>query len=178
VPDCVVSSPGVPAAAGSTARRTTLWRGPHCTSTASVPRRGCSRRRSGGPTDWASFLWTSDVPQFDYDGRWPEEDPGAFTQFSATAYASRVTTPILILHGAADLRVPTYQGREFFEALLARGKTTRMVTYPGSPHFPTLWEQLRDLGGSSWPVNTSPLVSTQTCRQSSDESPTNRMLSC
>ena len=119
---------------------------------------------------------------------------------------SRVTTPILILHGAqvlfdgderaalaavvpgtiyqcgwrpaADLRVPTYQGREFFEALLARGKTTRMVTYPGSPHFPTLWEQLRDLGGSSWPVNTSPLVSTQTCRQSSDESPTNRMLSC
>jgi dipeptidyl aminopeptidase/acylaminoacyl peptidase len=98
-----------------------------------------------GITEWASFLWTSDVPQFDYDGRWPEEDPGAFTQFSATAYANRVTTPILILHGAADLRVPTYQGREFFEALLARGKTTRMVTYPGSPHFPTLWEQRRDV---------------------------------
>jgi dipeptidyl aminopeptidase/acylaminoacyl peptidase len=98
-----------------------------------------------GITDWTSFLWTSDVIQFDYDGRWPEDDPGAFTQFSATAHASGVATPILILHGAADLRVPTYQGREFFEALLAKGKTVRMVTYPGSPHFPRLWEQRRDV---------------------------------
>lgn len=66
-------------------------------------------------------------------------------QFSATLHANRVTTPILILHGEADLRVPTFQGREFFEALLARGKTTRLVTYPGSPHFPRLWEQRRDV---------------------------------
>ncbi|MGO9260308.1 MAG: alpha/beta hydrolase family protein [Bryobacteraceae bacterium] len=39
--------------------------------------------------------------KFDYDGRWPEADPSAFAQFSATAHASRVTTPILILHGDA-----------------------------------------------------------------------------
>ena len=50
--------------------------------------------------------------------------------------ASKVTTPLLILHGAADVRVPTYQGRELFEAVLAHGKTARMVTYPGSGHFP------------------------------------------
>jgi acetyl esterase/lipase len=98
-----------------------------------------------GITEWASFLWTSDVTQFDYDGRWPEDAPDAFTQFSATSHASRVTTPILILHGEADLRVPTYQGREFFETLLAKGKTARMVTYPGSPHFPRLWDQRRDV---------------------------------
>ncbi len=98
-----------------------------------------------GITDWASFLWTSDIQQTDYDARWPEKDPLAFAQFSATARASQVTTPILILHGAADARVPTFQGREFFEALRANGKTTRMVTYPGSPHFPTLWEQRRDV---------------------------------
>ena len=98
-----------------------------------------------GITDWAPFLWTSDVLQFDYDARWPEKDPNAFLQFSATAHASLVTTPTLILHGAADLRVPTVQGREFYEALAANGKTTRMVTYPGSPHFPRLWEQRRDV---------------------------------
>ena len=98
-----------------------------------------------GITDWAPFLWTSDVQQIDYDGRWPEEDPGAFAQFSATAHANQVTTPILILHGSSDLRVPTFQGREFYEALAARGKTTRMVTYAGSPHFPRLWEQRRDV---------------------------------
>jgi dipeptidyl aminopeptidase/acylaminoacyl peptidase len=98
-----------------------------------------------GITDWASFLWTSDVQQIDYDGRWPEKDASAIGQFSAAVHASQVTTPILILHGAADERVPIFQGREFFEALAANGKTTRMVTYPGSPHFPKLWEQRRDV---------------------------------
>ena len=98
-----------------------------------------------GITDWLSFMWTSDVQQFDYDARWPDKDPNPFLAFSAAMHSDAVDTPLLILHGAADERVPTYQGREFFAALAARGKTTRMVTYPGSPHFPTVWEQRRDL---------------------------------
>jgi dipeptidyl aminopeptidase/acylaminoacyl peptidase len=98
-----------------------------------------------GITDWLSFMWTSDVQQFDYDARWPDKDPEAFNGFSAAMHSEGVTTPLLVLHGAADERVPTYQGREFFEVLAARGKTTRMVTYPGSPHFPTVWEQRQDV---------------------------------
>lgn len=94
-----------------------------------------------GITDWASFIWTSDVQQIDYDARWPSQDPEAFHKFSAVDFVDKVTTPTLVLHGAADYRVPTYQGREFFESLLAHGKTTRMVEYPGSPHFPVIWEQ-------------------------------------
>jgi dipeptidyl aminopeptidase/acylaminoacyl peptidase len=94
-----------------------------------------------GITDWGSFMFTSDVFQTDFDARWPEEDAAAFSQFSAVDFAKNVTTPLLILHGEADIRVPTYQGREFYEVLAARGKTTRMVTYPGSPHFPRLWQQ-------------------------------------
>ena len=98
-----------------------------------------------GITDWLSFIWTSDVQQIDYDARWPDKDPNAFQGFSAVMHSENVTTPLLILHGAADERVPTYQGRELYEVLLARGKTTRMVTYPGSPHFPTVWEQRQDV---------------------------------
>jgi dipeptidyl aminopeptidase/acylaminoacyl peptidase len=98
-----------------------------------------------GITDWLSFMWTSDLQQIDYDARWPDKDPEAFLTFSAVMHSENVTTPLLILHGAADERVPTFQGREFFEVLAARGKTTRMVTYPGSPHFPTLWEQRQDV---------------------------------
>ena len=94
-----------------------------------------------GITDWGPFLWTSDIQQTDYDARWTDESPEAFRQFSAVAFASHVTTPLLILHGESDLRVPTFQGTEYFQLLAARGKTVRMVTYPGSPHFPTLWEQ-------------------------------------
>jgi dipeptidyl aminopeptidase/acylaminoacyl peptidase len=98
-----------------------------------------------GITDWLTFMWTSDVQQFDYDARWPDADPAAFLQFSAAMHTADVTTPLLILHGAADIRVPTYQGREFYLALAARGKTVRMVTYPESGHFPRLWEQRRDV---------------------------------
>ena len=70
-----------------------------------------------GITDWLSFMWTSDVQQIDYDARWPDKDPDAFLGFSAAMHSESVTTPLLILHGAADERVPTYQGRELFEVL-------------------------------------------------------------
>ncbi len=94
-----------------------------------------------GITDWGPFLWTSDISQIDYDARWTDEAPEAFRKFSAVAFANQVTTPLLILHGEADLRVPTFQGLEYFQILAAQGKTVRMVTYPGSEHFPLLWEQ-------------------------------------
>jgi dipeptidyl aminopeptidase/acylaminoacyl peptidase len=111
-----------------------------------------------GITDWLSFIWTSDIQQFDYDARWPDKDPDAFLIFSAVMHSENVTTPLLILHGAADQRVPTYEGRELFEVLAARGKTTRMVTYPGSPHFPTLWEQRQDVFRelASWLAHYNP----------------------
>ncbi len=98
-----------------------------------------------GITDWGPFLWTSDISQVDYDARWTDEDPSAFSKFSAVYFANKVTTPLLILHGEADQRVPTFQGTEYFQLLAARGKTVRMVTYPGSPHFPVLWEQRLDV---------------------------------
>ena len=94
-----------------------------------------------GITDWEPFLWTSDVAQTDYDARWTDEEPEPFRKFSAMAFAKNVTTPLLILHGEADERVPFFQGMEYFELLAARGKTVRMVSYPGSGHFPSLWEQ-------------------------------------
>ena len=98
-----------------------------------------------GITDWLSFIPTSDTWQVDYDARLEEKDPKPMLQFSAVMFADQVTTPHLILHGEADLRVPTFQGREYFVLLKERGKTVRMVTYPGSPHFPRLAEQRRDL---------------------------------
>jgi dipeptidyl aminopeptidase/acylaminoacyl peptidase len=45
---------------------------------------------------------------------------------------------LLILHGEADLRVPAFQGPELFMLLAERGKTVRILTYPGSPHSPRL----------------------------------------
>jgi dipeptidyl aminopeptidase/acylaminoacyl peptidase len=111
-----------------------------------------------GITDWLSFIPTSDIQQVDYDMRLQEKGAAPFLQFSAVMYADKVSTPLLILHGEADLRVPTFQGREFFVLLAERGKTVRMVTYPGSPHFPKLAEQRRDLFNEiqGWLVHYNP----------------------
>lgn len=111
-----------------------------------------------GITDWLSFIPTSDIPQTDYDARLQEKDPAPFLRYSAVMYADRVTTPLLILQGEADRRVPVLQGREFFILLAERGKTVRMVTYPGSPHFPRLAEQRRNVVGeiSNWLAKYNP----------------------
>jgi dipeptidyl aminopeptidase/acylaminoacyl peptidase len=98
-----------------------------------------------GITDWLSFIPTSDTWQTDYDARLQEKDPTPMLKFSAVMFADKVSTPLLILHGSADVRVPTFQGSEFYALLKERGKTVRMVTYPGSPHFPRLAEQRRDV---------------------------------
>jgi len=98
-----------------------------------------------GITDWLSFIPESDISQVDYDMRYQEKDAAPFLKFSAVMYADKVTTPLLILHGEADQRVPMLQGREFFVLLAERGKTVRMVTYPGSPHFPQMAEQRRNV---------------------------------
>jgi dipeptidyl aminopeptidase/acylaminoacyl peptidase len=98
-----------------------------------------------GITEWLSFIMSSDVQQTDYDARQLSAGAEPFLRYSAVMFTPRVTTPLLILHGESDVRVPTYQGREFFVLLREEGKTVRMVTYPGSPHFPTRWEQRRDV---------------------------------
>ncbi len=98
-----------------------------------------------GITEWLSFIMSSDVSQVDYDARLLTAGAEPFLRYSAVMFADRVSTPLLILHGAADERVPTYQGREFFIALKEHGKTVRMVTYPNSPHFPRVWEQRRNV---------------------------------
>lgn len=99
----------------------------------------------GGITDWGSFIWTSDREQIDFDRRWPDKNPNAFIKFSPVYHVHQITTPILILHGADDVRVPAFQSREFYEALKASGKTARLVTYPGAPHNPVRMDQQLDL---------------------------------
>jgi dipeptidyl aminopeptidase/acylaminoacyl peptidase len=98
-----------------------------------------------GITEWLSFIMSSDVQQTDYDARELSDGPEPFLKYSAVMFTKNVTTPLLILHGGSDVRVPTYQGRELFALLKEEGKTVRMVTYPGSPHFPVLWEQRRNV---------------------------------
>lgn len=91
-----------------------------------------------GVTDLLSFTGTADIPGFlpDYFEGDPWKAPENYRKHSPITYVGNVTTPALILHGAADLRVPVSQGYEYYNALKRRGVTTKMIVYPRQPHGP------------------------------------------
>ncbi|HVU14426.1 MAG TPA: S9 family peptidase [Phototrophicaceae bacterium] len=53
---------------------------------------------------------------------------------SPIAFASRVKTPTLLLHGERDEAVPAAQSLEFYTALKHFGVPTELVLYPREPH--------------------------------------------
>src|ERR1035438_114416 len=91
-----------------------------------------------GVTDLWSFTGTSDIPGFlpDYFSGEPWNAFDGYFNHSPMAFVKGVTTPTLILHGEADVRVPTTQGYEFYNALKRQGVVTKMVVYPRTPHGP------------------------------------------
>jgi len=62
------------------------------------------------------------------------DDEGAWLRHSPLSYAAAVETPVLLLHGEADHRVPIEQSEAFFVALKQLGKEVEMVRFPGSGH--------------------------------------------
>ncbi|MEO6588433.1 MAG: S9 family peptidase [Pyrinomonadaceae bacterium] len=94
---------------------------------------------AGAPvTNLMSFNGTADIPSFvpDYFGGQAWENPEIYAKHSAMFNIKGVTTPTLIEHGEADIRVPISQGYEFYNALKAQGVATRMIVLPRQPHGP------------------------------------------
>jgi dipeptidyl aminopeptidase/acylaminoacyl peptidase len=91
-----------------------------------------------GVTDLWSFTGTSDIPGFlpDYFEGDPWNQFKNFADHSPITFVKNVKTPTLVLHGEADIRVPTSQGYEFYHALKRLGVPTKMVVYPRTPHGP------------------------------------------
>jgi len=53
---------------------------------------------------------------------------------SALWHMKNVSTPVLILHGEEDVRVPVSQAIAFWRACTHRGVPVKMVTYPREAH--------------------------------------------
>ena len=56
----------------------------------------------------------------------------AYVTFDEVLLVERSSAPLLVMHGDADILVPPAQGRELFEASLAKAK--QFVTLPGATH--------------------------------------------
>ena len=94
---------------------------------------------SGAPvTNLMSFNGTADIPSFipDYFGGEFWEAPDVYAKHSAMFNIKGVTTPTLIQHGEADVRVPIEQGYQLYTALKKQGVPTRMIILPRQPHGP------------------------------------------
>jgi dipeptidyl aminopeptidase/acylaminoacyl peptidase len=87
-------------------------------------------------TNLWSFTGTADIPSFlpDYFEGEPWDVFENYRKHSPMSYVKGVRTPTLILHGAADERVPVTQGYEFYNALKRQGIEVKMVVYPRTPH--------------------------------------------
>jgi dipeptidyl aminopeptidase/acylaminoacyl peptidase len=65
---------------------------------------------------------------------YPPDDWERLWQQSPLAHADRITTPLLMLQGEADLRCPAADNEQLFVALRARRRTVEYVLYPGESH--------------------------------------------
>lgn len=95
---------------------------------------------AGAPvTNLMSFNGTADIAGFvpDYFGGQFWEVMDRYQKHSPMFQVKGVTTPTMIQHGEADIRVPISQGYEFYNALKVQGVQTRMLVLPRQPHGPT-----------------------------------------
>jgi dipeptidyl aminopeptidase/acylaminoacyl peptidase len=71
--------------------------------------------------------------RFEFPGA-PWEAPEFYMERSPITYAAQMRTPLLILHGEADLRCSIEQAEQLFMALRRQGTPTLFVRFPGESH--------------------------------------------
>jgi dipeptidyl aminopeptidase/acylaminoacyl peptidase len=77
---------------------------------------------------------TSYGRQHSYGG-YPYTNLANVERWSPNRFASGFETPMLILHGERDFRVPVTQGLELYGVLTAKGVPARLVYYPDENHW-------------------------------------------
>ena len=83
-------------------------------------------RMGAGLSDLQSMYGTTDIPGYIgtfFSGVPTQKTLDFYRARSAITFVDQVTTPLLILHGGSDERVPIGQAMEYYRALKDRGKT-------------------------------------------------------
>jgi len=91
-----------------------------------------------GVSDWGTMSMTSDLPCFESEiaggAPWDGLERRRPIELSPIYAARDVTTPVLILHGEKDERVPLNQAIGFHRALRSASVPVEFVVYPREPH--------------------------------------------
>jgi len=90
-----------------------------------------------GISNWHSMTGTSDIFLENSTVHWDAimyDNYSLYWERSPLAHIKRANTPTLIIHGAADPRVPISQSQEMYTALKWKGVPAQFVTYPREGH--------------------------------------------
>ena len=91
-----------------------------------------------GVSDWGLMVQTSDVPNFERElggsAPWEGIGPHQHAKLSPISFARQAKTPVLILHGERDARVPLSQVTGFHRALREYEVPCEFIVYPREPH--------------------------------------------
>jgi dipeptidyl aminopeptidase/acylaminoacyl peptidase len=92
-----------------------------------------------GTYDLVSMYGTTEelwFPEWEYKGT-PWENPTLYNKWSPSNYIQNAKTPMLIVEGANDFRVPEGQAFELFTALQRLGVESELLYFPDEYHFVT-----------------------------------------
>ncbi|HEX5734893.1 MAG TPA: S9 family peptidase [Blastocatellia bacterium] len=76
-------------------------------------------------------LW---FPEWEFKGT-PWTNPEMYTRWSPHMQVKNFKTPLLVVHGELDYRVPVTEGLQLFTALQRQGVESRLLIYPDEGHW-------------------------------------------
>ena len=76
-------------------------------------------------------LW---FPEWEFKGT-PWTNPAMYTRWSPHKFVNNFNTPILIIHGELDYRVPISEGMQLFTAVQRKGIDSKMLIFPDEGHW-------------------------------------------
>lgn len=87
-------------------------------------------------SNWISFYGVSDIGFSFVENQLQENlsNMQRLWELSPLAYVQNIKTPLLILHGQADLRCPLEQAQQLYTALKRHSVDTKLITFPQSSH--------------------------------------------
>jgi dipeptidyl aminopeptidase/acylaminoacyl peptidase len=68
-------------------------------------------------------------------GYWEDPKPDSYEKFSPHKYVQNWNTPIMVIHGALDFRVPINQGMEAFQVAQLKGIPSKFLYFPDEGHW-------------------------------------------
>lgn len=100
----------------------------------------CFVNHAGPFDEFYGYFETDELwfPEWEHGGV-PWEKPELFDRFSPSRYVGNWSTPMLVIHGARDYRVPETDGIATFTALQRRGVPSAFLYFPDENH----WVQKR-----------------------------------